>query len=355
MTEGEEGHAWRTPGARKLVYDVLLEATNGRPCILRNRREGAVAAFCETAAGDFPCSVEIVQGHAGTAPQQALAELASPSASSAAHARLLELITGEELRETVVLVRVEGEALGQWVTFAGTFASARRPYDGPAASLVLLTPELCDIPSGCSAWNDDLIVDPLDALMFVRDRTNWPRSRLVQAASAVLVEVCRGDVDLMDRFLDLSPEQAFNPMGTIRAMAKSPDERLLLWRDRDEPCPHWLAARDAARLLQRVWRGQLSVLFPWLEEVRAEILTRGARKLTIQGICDSIGEPLAPEDFEFSQIAYALKQKGAEHNLVNAAHALRLIRNELAHCRPIEVTDLQAAESSAKRLIQALG
>ena len=348
------GQAWRTPGARRLVYNVLLTATNGAPCIIRNRREGAIAAFCEAAASDFPCPVEVIDARSDIMPLQAIAELASPGANSAAHARLIELIAGEDLRETIFIVRVDSAAITPWVTFAGIFASARRAYPGPAASLVLLTRDACDIPEGCRAWDDNLVIDPLDALIFVRERTEWPRTRLAQAASAVLVEACRGDLDLIDQFLDLKPEQAFNPMAIFRASPPTKSENSLYWRERDEPCPLWLASKDPARLSQRIWRGQLSVLFPWLEELRTEILAKGGRKLSVDGMRDALGGVLAFEDFEFVQIAYALKQNGAASHLVDAAHTLRLTRNELAHCRPLEVADLQSAEMAARRLIQAL-
>lgn len=326
----------------------------GRPCILRNRRAGAVAMLRDTAASDFPCWVQVVQGLVDVPPQQTLAFLASPGATSAAHARLIELIASDDLCETVVIARVESSALAQWITFAGAFASARRAYNGPAAGLVLLTCESCDAPVGCHAFDDDLIVDPLDALIYVRDRTNWPRSRLVEAATAVLVEACRGDVDMITEFLHLAPEQAFNPLAVLGERQSHGHPNLLRWRDRDEPCPLWLARTNIDLLARRVWRGQLSVLFPWLEEVRGGIVTAAAHQLARVKQQDRLtGEILDPDDYEFADIAYSFKQLGEAHHLVNAAHVLRLMRNKLAHCIPLEVADLQSAEVAAKGLLHA--
>lgn len=355
MIAAEEGEAWRTVAGRRLAHEILSAAEGGQPCILRNRRGGAVATLRETAANDFPCWIHVIQGHVDIAPQQALAALASPGATSAAHARLIELIAGEDLCETVVVVQVESDALAQWITFAGTFASARRAYSGQAAGLVLLTCETCEPPGGCRQFDDDLIVDPLDALIFVRDRTGWPRGRLAEAATAVLVEACRGNMDLILQFLDLDPQQAFNPLAVLRGFPSSEHPRPLRWRDRDEACPLWLARQDESLVAQRIWRGQLSVLFPWLEEVRGEIVTKAAARLAGVEQRDRLtGDVLAMVDYEFGDIAYALKRKGEPQHLVNSAHELRITRNKLAHCIPLEVSDLAAAELAARGLLHAL-
>jgi len=341
-----------TPGARTLAYVVLQEAMNGRPGILRSRRDGAVDALCQAAASDFPCSIEIIAGRVDIEPKQELAQLASPGASSGARAGLTELIANEGLRDTMVLACVGADCLPHWVTFAGLFASARKAFEGPAAGLILITDERCATPAGCRQWDDDAIIDPIDAMVFIRDQTHWPHSRLVEAATAVLVETCRGDLDLIDRFLDLDPQKAFNPMAVFGTLPPSPEQKPLFWRGRDEPCPLWLLGKNPSGLSQRIWRGQLSILFPWLEEVRTQIVSIGARSFSRAKVCDDAGRTIKPEDFEFVHIALALRSMGVAQTLVNAAHTLRLTRNELAHCRPIGVADLKAAERAATELTE---
>jgi hypothetical protein len=112
--------------------------------------------------------------------------------------------------------------------------------------------------------------------------------------------------------------------------------------------------KSLPRLSQRVWRGQLSILFPWLEEVRTLILSNGAKKLSKARVSDTLGQGLKVDDFEFVHIAFALKSIEAPQPLVNAAHTLRLARNELAHCRPIGFADFKAAEGAAIALCEGL-
>ena len=346
----KEGHAWRTRDGIALITQVLGNAIEGRPVLLRARHGGAVVAILESARNEWCWNTYLVTDTAACSPQACLEALVPQDVRATAQGQLLELIAGEELRDAVIIVEVAPVAFKSWLAFAGTFASARRAFNGPAAGLVLLTPDLASAPSNCIALADDGVVDVLDALLFIRDHSNWPRNLLAQAAASVLVEVCRGELDLIQRLIDLSPDQALNPSDAIRALGPSSNERLMHWRSQAEPCPIWLLTNDFGRLTQRVLRGQLGVLFPWLEEMRSVIARRGAKVLP-DGLEDKVtGDRLSVLDYEFAHIVVAMSRMGARSSQIDAAIKLRDARNDLAHGRPLGPRMLAEVEVAARTL-----
>lgn len=347
------GCAWATTEGQKLLSRVLAAAVRGQPVIMRNRRAGALEAIDRIASNDFACTVRTIGGEASENPHRSLAALASPGANSAAHSRLLELISSDELNDAVIVVEPDTRWLKDWIAFAGAFAKARQAFAGAAASLILLVADRLPAPAGCFAVDDDTIIDPLDALVFVRDQVSWPKSRLADVAAAALVEACRGDLDQIACFLNYPAERLFNPQDLIAALPATHDSRMLYWRGRDEACPIWLVQQNPEQLQHRIWRGQLSLIFPWLEEARAEFLSRCANLLP-RGLCDKVSaEPLHVSDYEFSHISYGLRVRNADPSLVAAANTLRIARNELAHCRPLAVLDFKQVDEAIRILARA--
>ncbi len=350
----ESGNAWRTGRGQALAVEALTHAVNRRPVLLHARHAGAATLLAES-ANELSYHAHHVTHTAGRTPQACIEALVPPDVRAAARGELLPLIASDDLRDAVIIVEAAPEAFKSWLAFVGLFASVRRHYDGPAASLVVLTPEHCSAPNHCVVLNDDDIVDVLDALLFVRDRSNWSRSRLAQTAAAVVVEVCRGDLDQIDCLLGPSPEHFLDPTAALRNLEPSNDKRLLKWRDQEEPCPTWLLAHDPARLSDRILRGQLSVLFPWLEETRSLVTRRGARQLPA-GVENKVtGDRLSVPDYEFAHIVIALIQSGAPRVQIDAAVTLRDSRNDLAHGTPLSSARLAAAQSAARTLVAALG
>lgn len=331
------GRAWRSLAGRQLARQVVRTAVEGRPVILRIGRGGALAAL-QAVADDFAVVPLALDARESVPPVSAVAGLADLAGVYSASTSVVRLVTDPALRDAVVVVGLEGVDPRPWLAFAGVFANARASCRERAASIVLLHRARCQVPAGCQALDDDGIVDPLDALLLMRDEAGWPRTLTAQTAAAALAEACRGDLDLLASLTSLRPEEAFEPFAAFaRGVAPAEPDRLP-WRGRAEPCPFWLAHRQPDRLRHRIWRGQLSVLFSWLEEVRSDFLQRAR---------------LGTAALEFADIAERLRRLGCGGRQLSAVHTLRATRNELAHCRALSIDGFRHAEAAAAILLSA--
>lgn len=339
--------AWTTRAGEALAGKVIVEAGDGRPVILRSRRAGAVDALLREAENSgFAAQLLEPTGD----PLACLAGLLSAGASAATHSRLVEIIAADGLSDALVIVSVPPGSEADWLTFAGTFATARATFSGAAASLVLLLAENHGCPAGCIALDDNNIVDPIDAHYFARTRGNWPQDLLGETATAAVIEVCRGEFELIESLLDLDPKQAFNPVAALAERLPDHGARLQFWRGRDEACPGWLLRTNSRFLQRRVWRGHLHALFPWLEEVRVDLIEAAAGTLPARWTDERTGEQIAREDFEFLHLALTLGKTGRHGRQAQCAHDLRVTRNELAHCRPLEYEQFVSAVRAAREL-----
>ena len=99
-------------------------------------------------------------------------------------------------------------------------------------------------------------------------------------------------------------------------------------------------AHQGRRLLSRLevggplWKAQVRVLFPLIEEARARMAREAARILGGRGGADDI------EVLEIGPLHHRLVKLDAPRRLVEQARALREMRNSLAHRRPIPLGDL---------------
>lgn len=353
-TSHEAGRAWRTAGGIGLARRIVVTAKAGTPVVLNASRAGALAALEAMAEDEFAVTALRIFAADDLTPTASLATLIDPRGSFAGNASLVALIADAAVRDGIVIVSTGSADTRPWLAFAGVFASARATFAGPAAGLVLLHDgaggagiAAASVPRGCEALDDDAIVDPLDAFVTVRAGSDWPATLTAEAAAAALVEACRGDLDQIAGLALLSPEEAFEPSAVFARSPAADGAAPLRWRDRSESCPFWLAGCDPERLRRRIWRGQLSIVFPWLEETRVRYLEQSGAYLSTDAVDRETGERRDVAAYEFAHIAAALGRSGQDRRQVDAAHMLRHARNELAHCRPLTLHDFQRAQSAA--------
>lgn len=316
------GECWRTHTGRMLARRVLTEAVDGRPVLLRTRREGAGASM-QQASAHLACDVRSVATPGP--PMARIAAAAEFGDRMTGTGSLLTLISSAKLRHSVLMIDIVDEDPQSWITFAGVFATARRQFPHPAAGLVLLTRGAVPPPSGCVAFDDDGIVDVIDAMAAIRNWSGWPLTLFNEMAMSTAVEVCRGDLDLLYAMTEAGPEVAFDPRAWLMTTTAPTDACRLPWRGRDEPDPMWLARNDTMWLAKRLWRGQLTILFPWLEAVRADYL-------------QARGWQADAEHLEFTPLIERLKRIGGSGRHIAALKVLRSARNELAHGSPVART-----------------
>ena len=195
--------------------------------------------------------------------------------------------------------------------------------------------------------------DALDGLAYAAALPRRSRPLEGRLALSIAVEIAGWDVALLDRLATLPFETGLRPDRCVPAWD---DGRVARWRGRPaawaegslddwegQPLAHpaWMAGNNLAALSKRVWRGQLAVLMPWIERHRLWIIERP-------------GPRLRP-DVERSGMDVEMLDRGplisqmttVKPALAQSLHASRVVRNELAHRRPIEWAHLRPCLSKA--------
>jgi hypothetical protein len=176
------------------------------------------------------------------------------------------------------------------------------------------------------------LVGPLDGMAFAAVQITDPDSLPIRIKAAVAVEVGAWDLALTERLLELSLIDALRP---DLCPAKWIDEQdteaslhLDTWGGDSTRHAAWLVRNDKQGLAKRVWRGQLGVLFPWIEERRREVIARHRSYLRPT-------ERTMPEVDMLDWGPIAIQLGNSDKGCPSAIKLARNIRNELAHGRPV--------------------
>jgi hypothetical protein len=100
---------------------------------------------------------------------------------------------------------------------------------------------------------------------------------------------------------------------------------------------------DDAELRRRVWRAEIRVLYPFIEELRLRLLSRLRPYLrlpveTTYGLVDDV------YDLELGQLVHFLRGRNLPRELWRLLNVLAGMRHALAHLRPVPVEYLFADE-----------
>lgn len=323
--------------------DALEAAAEGRPLILRARRADTAQRLLDRAIYGR-ASLEIVTVDADSpTPQAALIEAGARCAPGIAG--LVECSTSPRLDYKLFVVDLRGRDAGPWLTLAGTFARMRA--DAPEGPALALIGNATAAPAGCDFLDDGSFVGPAEAIMLAGERRQNP-SLLTECADAAAIEVARGDLLQLGTMLDLSDRDRFDPTDWLGRQPVS--EVKLIWRARDEVCATWLARNAPLRLRERIWRGHVSVMFPWIANVLADFLDTHARRLPASVPDRHTGVPIPRADFEWGELVFCLNQRARE--LGDKAHHIRKVRNALAHRRPLDWTMASRLEADVEALMR---
>ena len=212
-----------------------------------------------------------------------------------------------------------------------TAAAALR---APSLAVVLVGEGLPGLPRTIEART---VVDPLDAAAHAASLPLDYDVFCRRLVASVAVEVAAWDLDLLERLAALPIDKAVRPDEHVSDWLDERHERwhgrpkiweegsLDRWGDEDAPHPLWLAANQPAGLRERVWRGQVGVLLPWLETRRRDVIAAHCSVLRPDSSC---GPDV--EDLEWGALGYQLGTKPTPPPV----QALRYLRNALAHGQP---------------------
>ena len=196
------------------------------------------------------------------------------------------------------------------------------------------------------------IVRRIDMLIYTSallDVGNLPPF-LKDLAAAVTIEVAGTDPLLADRLVTAPIESILEPMNIVREEADRRGWLTLVypvWHQgmvdqfNGKKLIHTSAEVAAGRpetVGRRVWRGQVAVLFPFLEDHRLRFarMYRPVLHVPIQTEYETINDY---ELLELTHLVYQLRGKIGARKLLPIEYCLR-IRNELAHLRPLKASDL---------------
>lgn len=323
--------------------DALEAAAEGRPLIVRARRADTARQLLDRAICG-PASLETVPVDVDIAtPQAALVEAGARCAPGITN--LLECSTSPRLDYKLLVVELGDRDAGPWLTLAGTFARMRaNVVQGPA---LILIGNAVTAPEGCDFLDDGGFVGPAEAIMLVGERRKGS-GLLAECGDAAAIEVSRGDLTQLGALLDLNERTRFDPTSWLGCQPIS--EVKLIWRARDEICATWLVHNAPARLKNRIWRGHVSVMFPWIANVLADFLERHGRRLPATVPDRQTGAPIPKADFEWGEIVHCLNQQLPM--LGDCAHNIRKVRNALAHRRPLEWAMASRLEADVDALMR---
>ncbi len=202
-------------------------------------------------------------------------------------------------------------------------------------------------------WRD--VVDLHDTEFFLRERLRSRiRSPLLRELSvAVCAEVAGTDVELAARLSSLTLEGLLTPTEVLVAMAGERGWTPSLasepcWRmgtletveGRDRPHSCTLAVLGhAEELHRRIWRAEVGVLFPFIEEQRVRLLDTLDHLLSVP-FYTRFDVILDVRDLEIGHILHQARTRRAAPDIVERLRVLTNMRHSLAHGEPVSIADL---------------
>lgn len=323
--------------------EALQQAAIGHPLIVRARRPDTVAHLMRRASSGLHAFNTVPVETEGKAPQELLLAAAAPFVAATT---LLDCLASPELDYALFVVDLRGRDAAPWLLLAGAFANARLTReDGPAFAIIT---DGAQVPAGCILVDDGDFIGPAEAAVFASFIRREP-ALLAACADAVSTEVSRGDLDQLAVLLQLGDRDRFDPRSWLGQQRVS--ETKLRWRGRDEVCATWLADHNPKRLEQRIWRGQASVMFPWLSEGLRDFLDRHGQRLPSVQTDPFTQGKVQRDEFEWSNILFILNKRQAEAS-ADCAYRLRALRNTLAHQRPLTWQQACRAEADLQMLMR---
>lgn len=338
---------WTLPGPAALVARVCATADRHKAAVLHAPFDAAALADALqdhlARQGTFTvCRLDLI----GTLPFEVqLAGVAHVGCTNPA-----ALATSPTLDQTALVVRTRGGALAGLATFARMI---RRQPPGEGPILIVVSEDGACALEGCSVEPVRNAFGPLDGAAYAATLPTGLRPFEARLVASVAIEVAAWNVVLLERLMALPPEQAIRPdrhvcswddgdmarwKGVTLAWANgSVDE----WGGEQMEHPLWLAANRPEGLSKRVWRGQLAILLPWIEQNRQLIIARERRYLRV----DKVRSGPDLESLDWGPLAFQLSRVPAVRSL---AQTLREARNELAHGRPITCDHVRRCIAAAR-------
>lgn len=271
----------------------------------------------------------------------------------------LEMIESGLHSQLFVLTSPARDSWSSWTKLLSDFSNVQRSVDSFLRSVFLIVIDKSDLEAPIEA-----ILTQCSIHDFLREEDAFfhacrhldggsPRTIETDIKTHVCSELALWDFDLCDYLMGLNLSSLLQPEGALRsygeqkqAAADSLPERP--WRQifpaghcaEGSQREHSVALAmggNTLELRRRVWRGQVQVLFPLIEEQRLLLIRR------IRDRCPAVLRQLAAniEATEIGPLHHAMVQeRGCPRDLLRIAGCLKALRNKIAHlevCMPNEL------------------
>lgn len=218
-------------------------------------------------------------------------------------------------------------------------------------------PPIADAALSARRWEG--VIARLDMMLYLHERIAG--RRLVplhrRVLLAVLTELAGTDPELAHYLVDRPPASIMEPTHVLKQFALSrgwtPDRlKQTGWHDGtcdrlDGSCFVHSAAvavlGNQAELRRRVWRGQVAVLFPFIEECRIRIIER-VRSYIRLPLETQFGRIERAEDLEVSHLRQTLRGCHIPSKTWKLLNRIVQMRHSLAHLEPVPLATLMATD-----------
>ncbi|HEC86132.1 MAG: hypothetical protein DRR08_13965 [Candidatus Parabeggiatoa sp. nov. 2] len=213
------------------------------------------------------------------------------------------------------------------------------------------------------------VVDRLDMQLYISSQMAHNRvantlERNIKIAMSA--EIAGTDPELANSLSKLPFEELLAPFETLKQMAKQRG-----WNEEQVSKPEWhlgmldeiegtpivhaavlamQANQDSQNeLRRRIWRGQIGVLFPFIEEQRVRLLEELEAFLEVP-LETPFGTITDIHDLEIGHIYYQVQNSQKSHKAKPLLKSLKNIRDTIAHLEPINATQLDELRRLLKNL-----
>ena len=352
---------WNLPGARRFV-DRACDTLRGGSSLVISFPGAVPEGFDDTLAAELGNAFQIGNLSATASPLEDLCRQYADDRSQIQS--ISDLCEDLGFRGRLIcLDNINEHNWPEWKAFLDRYAQTSRSLHvlGRSLFLVMLTgcppAELptSDVALGAHTW--DGVLDDVDLLLFASERLrqrsmdNLLRSLL----ATVIARVAAWDFDTANALLGENDRTIMNPTELLRSIGRDngwSTDTPLDWRLGTESGSGIAHPARAAleeppnEINKRMWSAQLSVLLPWIETRRHELVAANLYEVKRQ--MAQIGKDLTdPHDLELGELSMMFSQPSADRRLRRRIRSLRDVRNRLAHRRhlsPDGVFNLLARE-----------
>ena len=345
---------WDLPGAR-LFIDSTCDLLRGGTNVVIRFPGPVPEGFDAAVAATLGNALDVSRLPVTTSP---LRDLAKRYATHRSHIhRLPDLCDDPRFRGRLVsLDGLDTKTWPPWRSFLSDYAEASRSRPLMRRSLFLVTlagtppaePPRTDVGLVSRTW--DGVLDEVDLLLFasqrLRQRRLDPLLRLLLATT--IARVAAWDFDSATALVTQGDETIMEPVELLRAFAREKGwttETPIDWHvgtasQAGIAHPARAALDDPpTELDRRLWSAQLSVLLPWVETRRHEIVATNLFEVKRQMRANGNGEE-DPFGLELGELHKLFSRRGAHRRIRKTVSSLRDIRNELAHRRHVRHTKI---------------